>query len=68
VLAHLDLGINRIEAAGAERLAGGLAQCTALAHLNLSFNGIGTVAEGRLRASWRDQASGLLLQEDEEAV
>ncbi len=33
---------DRIEAAGAERLAGGLAQCTALAHLNLSFYGIGT--------------------------
>jgi Ran GTPase-activating protein (RanGAP) involved in mRNA processing and transport len=32
-----------------------------LAHLNLSINGIGTVAGGRLRASWRGQASGLVL-------
>jgi len=42
---------------GAETLAGVLAQCTALAHLNLSRNDIGTVAEGRLGG----QASGLVL-------
>ena len=44
-----------------ERLAGVLGQCAALAHLNLCGNGIGTVEGGRLRASWCDQVSGLLL-------
>jgi hypothetical protein len=38
-----------------------LAQCTALAHLDLRTNDIGTVGQGRLRASWRGQASGLRL-------
>jgi hypothetical protein len=39
-----------------------LAQCTALAHLDLrEHNDIGNVGGGRLRASWRGQASGLLL-------
>jgi Ran GTPase-activating protein (RanGAP) involved in mRNA processing and transport len=60
-LAHLNLCCNRIEAAGAERLAGVLAQCEALAHLNLRANDIGTVGVGRIRASWRGQASGLVL-------
>jgi Leucine-rich repeat (LRR) protein len=36
----LDLSYNRIGEVGTERLAGMLAQCTALAHLNLSNNGI----------------------------
>jgi hypothetical protein len=44
-----------------ERLAGVLAQCPALAHLDLHYNDIGTVGEGRLRASWRGQASDLRL-------
>ena len=48
-----------MRAAGAESLAGVLAQCTALAHLDLRVNGID--AGGGLRASWRGQASGLLL-------
>jgi len=44
-----------------ESLAGVLAQCTALAELDLSGNyNIGTVGEGRLQASWRGQASGLV--------
>jgi hypothetical protein len=44
-----------------------LEQCTALAHLNLSSmttawsNSIGTVGQGKLRASWCGQASGLVL-------
>jgi len=60
-LAHLDLSANQIGPAGAESLAGELAQCTALAHLDLSYNAIGTAGQGRLRASWRGQASGLVL-------
>jgi Ran GTPase-activating protein (RanGAP) involved in mRNA processing and transport len=60
-LAHLDLGLNNIGPDGAERLAGVLPQCTVLAHLNLRYNDIGTVGGGRLRASWRGQASGLRL-------
>jgi hypothetical protein len=59
-LAHLDLSNNEIRDAGAERPAGVLGQCPALAHLNLHYNDIGTVGEGRLRASWRGQASGLV--------
>jgi len=38
-----------------------LAQCASLAHLDLQDNDIDAVGEGRLRASWRGQASGLLL-------
>jgi Ran GTPase-activating protein (RanGAP) involved in mRNA processing and transport len=61
-LVHLNLSSNWIEAGGAESLAGVLAQCTALAHLDLrEHNDIGNVGGGRLRASWRGQASGLLL-------
>jgi Ran GTPase-activating protein (RanGAP) involved in mRNA processing and transport len=60
-LAHLDLSANAIGEAGAQSLAGMLGQCRALAHLNLCANDIGTVGEGRLRASWRGQASGLFL-------
>jgi hypothetical protein len=52
-------------AAGAERLAGVLGQCTALARLDLRANDIGTVGEGRLRASCRGQGSGLLLEDEE---
>ena len=36
---------------GVEMLAGVLGQCPALAHLNLQYNGIESVGEGRLRAS-----------------
>jgi hypothetical protein len=36
-------------------------QCPALAHLDLTGNDIGAVGKGRLRASWRGQASGLWL-------
>ncbi len=43
-----------------------LGQCTALAHLNLEYNYIGDVGEGRLRASLRGQTSGLVLKEEEE--
>ena len=60
-LAHLNLCGNQIGAAGAESFAGVLAQCRALAHLNLCGNEIGAVGGGRLGASWRGQASGLLL-------
>ena len=60
-LVHLNLCSNFIGAGGAERLAGVLAQCTALAHLDLSDNNIGNAGKGRLRASWRGQASGLVL-------
>jgi hypothetical protein len=38
-----------------------LGQCTVLAHLDLQHNGIEGVGKGMLRASWRGQASGLLL-------
>jgi hypothetical protein len=65
-LAHLDLSYNDIGAAGAESLAGVLAQCTALAHLDLQYNGIGTVGKGRLRASWRGQATGIVFVEEED--
>jgi Ran GTPase-activating protein (RanGAP) involved in mRNA processing and transport len=58
-LAHLNLRCNEIGQAGAESFAGVLAQCPALAHLDLSGNDI--EAGGGLRASWRGQASGLLL-------
>ncbi len=58
-LTHLNLGSNQIGQAGAASLAGVLAQCPALAHLDLSGNDI--EAGGGLRASWRGQASGLLL-------
>lgn len=60
-LVHLDLSGNGIKAAGAESFAGVLGQCAALAHLELSSNGIQAVGEGRLRASWRGQASGLFV-------
>jgi hypothetical protein len=60
-LAHLNLLDNQIGPAGAKCLANVLGQCPALAHLDLSWNQIGTVGEGRLRASWRGQASGLVL-------
>ena len=62
-LVHLNLSNNQIGAGGAESLAGVLGQCTALAHLDLQYNGIKTVGEGRLRASWRGQASGLVFVE-----
>jgi hypothetical protein len=45
-----------------------LGQFTALAHLDLVSNDIGTVGAGMLRASWRGQACGLLLDKDEEEV
>jgi hypothetical protein len=35
-------------------------------HLNLHGNDIGTVGEERLRASWRGQASGLVLEDEDE--
>jgi Ran GTPase-activating protein (RanGAP) involved in mRNA processing and transport len=60
-LAHLDLWDNQIGPAGAASIAGVLWQCTVLADLVLSENGIEAVGEGRLRASWRGQASGLRL-------
>jgi Ran GTPase-activating protein (RanGAP) involved in mRNA processing and transport len=60
-LMHLDLSGNHIGPAGAESLAGVLGQCPALAHLDLGDNDIGTFGQGRLRASWRGQASGLRL-------
>ena len=60
-LTHLNLCYNQKGAAGAERFAGVLAQCTMLAHLNLCGNSIGTVGKGGIRASWRGQASGLVL-------
>jgi len=64
-LVHLDLCANAIGPAGAESLAEVLGQCSSLAHLNLWDNGIGTDGQGRLRASWLGQASGLVLVEDE---
>jgi hypothetical protein len=45
--------------AGAKSFAGVLAQCAALARLNLEYDGIGAVGKGRLRTSWRGQAFGL---------
>jgi hypothetical protein len=61
VLAHLNLWGNRIGDSGAGSLAGVLGQCAALTHLNLSSNKIDALGKGRLGASWRGQASGLLL-------
>jgi Ran GTPase-activating protein (RanGAP) involved in mRNA processing and transport len=60
-LAEFDLSKNCIGSAGAESFAGVLGQSAALAHLDLQYNDIEAVAEGRLRASWRGQASGLVL-------
>jgi Ran GTPase-activating protein (RanGAP) involved in mRNA processing and transport len=60
-LAHLDLGYNQIGDDGAESIAGVLAQCTALAHLDLGHNYMGLGLYGRLRASWRGRASGLVV-------
>ncbi len=60
-LTRLDFSNNQIESAGAESFAGVLGQCASLAHLDLQDNDIDAVGEGRLRASWRGQASGLLL-------
>ena len=37
-----------------------------LAHLDISRNDIGSVAEESLRTSWRGQASGLVLEDEEE--
>ena len=61
LISTLELSRCKIEGQDAESLAEVLVQCPALAHLHLSRNDIGTVAEGRLRASWRGQASGLVL-------
>jgi hypothetical protein len=60
-LTHLFLSCNDIGDGGAESLAGVLAQWPALDYLALQDNDIGAVGEGRLRASWRGQASGLTL-------
>jgi Ran GTPase-activating protein (RanGAP) involved in mRNA processing and transport len=60
-LEHLDLRGNQIGPGGAESFAGVLAQCTALAHVDLGLNVNGAAGEERLRASWRGQASGLVL-------
>jgi hypothetical protein len=67
-LTHLSLAVNQIGEAGAESLAGVLGQCPALARLDLSYNGynysydgMGAVGSGKLRASWLGPASGLLL-------
>ncbi len=66
-VAHLNLSFNIIGDSGAERFAGVLAQCPALVHLDLENNDIGTIRAERLRASWRGQASGHLLDgEDDE--
>ena len=56
-LVHLDLsGNSNFGEAGAERLAGVLAQCPALVHLNLSSNDIGAAGAGTLAGvlgQWR---------------
>jgi Ran GTPase-activating protein (RanGAP) involved in mRNA processing and transport len=62
-LTQLDLSYNDIGDSGAESLAGVLGQCASLAHLDLWYNKYSAVLEGRLRASWRGQASGLILDE-----
>ena len=54
-------GCYQIGEAWAESLAGVLGQCPALAHLHIHGNGIEAVGKGRLQASWRGQASGLIL-------
>ncbi len=61
-LAHLNVGCNHIVDAGTESFAGVLAQCTALTHLDIRWNDVGSVVGGRLRASWRGQVSGLLME------
>jgi Ran GTPase-activating protein (RanGAP) involved in mRNA processing and transport len=60
-LAYLDLSYNVICDAGAESLAVALGQCAALDQLELRGNGIEALGKGRLRSSWRGQASGLVL-------
>jgi Ran GTPase-activating protein (RanGAP) involved in mRNA processing and transport len=61
-LAYLNLSYNRIGDAGAESVAGVLAQGTPLAILCLWGNfSIGSVASGMVRASWRGQASDLII-------
>jgi hypothetical protein len=64
IIKALPLRQNWIKASGAKSLAGVLAQCTGLAHLDLSINNIGAVGGLRLGASWRGEAAGLLLFED----
>ena len=63
-MAHLILWGNRIEVAGAESLTAVLAQCTALAHLDLRRNDIGAGDAGaqRLKESWSGSEGGLLLK------
>ena len=65
-LTQLNLSGNEIGPAGAKSFAGVLAQCPALTHLDLSKNEIGTVAEERLQASWRGEASCFLLEDKDE--
>ncbi len=67
-LAYLQLSVNAIGTEGAESFAGVLAQCTALAHLNLNCNQIDAVGKERLRASWRGQASGLVLEYEDKGL
>ena len=54
---------DRIGDAGAESFAGVLTQCPAAmtSEMLLSGDDIGDVGGGKLPASWRGQASGLLL-------
>jgi Ran GTPase-activating protein (RanGAP) involved in mRNA processing and transport len=59
-LTHLDLRYNVIYNKGALILAGVLPQCAALTRLDFRDNGISAVGGGRLRGSWRGQASGLV--------
>jgi hypothetical protein len=51
----LELPRCGLRGQNAEWLVGVLAQCTALADLNLRHYNIGAVGKGRLRASWRGQ-------------
>jgi hypothetical protein len=57
---------NDIGTAGAERLAGVLPQCAALAHLDLYYNWIGDAGAQRLTESRSGLEGGLFLDYEEE--
>jgi hypothetical protein len=67
-ISKLKLPRCDVKGQDAERLAGVLAQCPALTHLNLRYNYIRAGWAGRLQASWCDcdRASFLLLEQEEE--
>ena len=52
---------NDISTAGAERFAGVLSQCAALAHLDLYYNGSAMPEHKGFKESWSGREGGLFL-------